>query len=290
MLDDLSRGRRSNLDAAARAGRVELVEGDILDRALLERLLDGVDLVFHQAAVRITQCAESPRLALDVLARGTFELLDASVAAGVRKVVAASTASVYGLADEFPTSERHHPYNDTTAYGAAKAYGEALLRSFHALSGLDFVVLRYFNVYGPRMDVHGAYTEVLVRWIERIEAGLPPIVFGDGLDSMDFVHVEDVARANVLAARSDLAGEVFNVGSGVETTLLELAELLLEVMGAELQVAHAPPRPAAAVTRRLADVDKARRQLGFEARVGLDEGLRGLVAWWRSGVGEPDRA
>jgi nucleoside-diphosphate-sugar epimerase len=281
VLDDLSRGRKANLEEAVRSGRVELVVGDIRDRPLLDRLMEGVDVVFHQAAVRITQCAEDPRLALEVLACGTFEVVDAAVSAGVRKVVAASSASVYGRAEQFPTGERHHPYNDETAYGVAKCFGEGVLRSFRATTGLDYVALRYFNVYGPRMDVHGVYTEVLIRWIERIAAGLPPVVFGDGSDTMDFVHVEDVARANLHAARSEASGDVFNVGSGVETSLLELAELLLAVMGSDVGIEHGPPRQAAAVRRRLADVEHARQLLGFEARIGLEEGLRDLVAWWR---------
>jgi UDP-glucose 4-epimerase len=196
-------------------------------------------------------------------------------------VVAASSASVYGMAEEFPTSELHHPYNAETAYGVSKAFGEGLLRSFRSTHGLDYVALRYFNVYGQRMDVHGAYTEVLVRWIERIAAGQSPVVFGDGSDTMDLVHVADVARANLLAARSSVADGVFNVGSGVETSLLELAELLIAAMGAEVAIEFAPPRRAAAARRRLADVERARRLLGFETRVGLEEGLRGLVAWWR---------
>jgi UDP-glucose 4-epimerase len=281
VLDDLSRGRRANLESAERSGRVELVQGDIRDRALLDRLMEGVDVVFHQAAVRITRCAEDPRLALEVLAGGTFEVLDAAVKAGARKVVAASSASVYGMAEEFPTDERHHPYNDDTIYGAAKAFGEGLLRSFRAMYGLDYVALRYFNVYGPRMDIHGVYTEVLVRWIERIDAGLPPVIFGDGLDTMDFVHVEDVARANVLAARSAVSGEVFNVGSGIETSLRELAETLLAVMESDLAIEYAAPRAVNAVRRRVADGAHARQSLGFVPQVGIEDGLRGLVAWWR---------
>jgi UDP-glucose 4-epimerase len=282
VIDDFSRGRRSNLDDAARSGRLEIADGDIRDRALLRRLTVGVDVVFHQAALRITRCAEDPRLAVDVLVNGTYEVLEAAVAAGVRKVVAASSASVYGMADEFPTAEQHHPYNDDTVYGAAKTFNEGLLRSFHSMYGLDYVALRYFNVYGPRMDVHGAYTEVLVRWMERIASGRPLVVFGDGSNTMDFVYVEDAARANLLAARSEATADVFNVGSGVETGLNELAETLLQVMGTAVGIEYAAPRPANPVRRRLADVERARDQLGFEARVQLDEGLRRLVAWWRA--------
>jgi UDP-glucose 4-epimerase len=279
-MDDFSRGRPANLDQAAATGRLEIVEGDVRDRELVEHVLAGADTVFHQAAVRLTQCAEEPRLALDVLATGTFNVVEAAVEAGVRKVIAASSASIYGLAEAFPTGERHHPYNDDTIYGAAKAFGEGILRSFRTMRGLDSVALRYFNVYGPRMDTSGTYTEVLVRWLDRVDAGLAPIVFGDGSETMDLVHVEDVARANILAARSGAVG-VFNVGSGRETSLRDLARALIEAMGADLPDEHAPRRTVNPVSRRLADMDHARAALGFEARVGLEEGLRGLVAWWR---------
>ncbi len=191
VLDNFVRGRRENLaEAADRAGdRLVVVEGDISDRALVNRLTAGTDLVFHLAAIRITQCAEEPRLALESLVDGTFTVLEAAAAHGVRKVIASSSASVYGLAEEFPTTERHHPYNNDTFYGAAKAFNEGMLRSFTAMYGLDYVALRYFNVYGPRMDVHGLYTEVLIRWMERIARGEPPLIFGDGAQTMDFVHV-----------------------------------------------------------------------------------------------------
>ena len=181
---------------------------------LVASLMAGIDLVFHQAAIRITQCATEPRLALEVLVDGTYEVVEAAADAGVRKVVAASSASVYGLAEEFPTAEQHHPYANDTLYGAAKTFNEGLLRSFHAMRGLDYVALRYFNVYGPRMDIHGLYTEVLIRWMERIEAGQPPLILGDGEQTMDFVFTEDIARANLLAAASDATDEVFNIGSG----------------------------------------------------------------------------
>ena len=200
VLDNLVRGRPENLAGALASGSVRLELGDIQDRATVNRLMRGVDVVFHQAAIRITQCAEEPRLALEVLVDGTFNVLEAAAREGVRKVVAASSASVYGLAEQFPTTEAHHPYANDTLYGAAKAFNEGLLRSFHAMYGLDYLALRYFNVYGPRMDVHGLYTEVLVRWMERIAAGHPPLIFGDGLQTMDFIYVPRIARANILAA------------------------------------------------------------------------------------------
>ncbi|WP_018099491.1 NAD-dependent epimerase/dehydratase family protein [Sinorhizobium meliloti] len=282
ILDNFVRGRRENLHQAASTGRVRIIEGDIRDRALLARVLDGVDVVFHQAAIRITQCAEEPRLAFDVLAQGTFDVLEAAVKAGVSKVVAASSASVLGLAESFPTTEDHHPYNNRTIYGAAKAFNEGLLRSFTEMYGLNYVALRYFNVYGPRMDVHGVYTEVLIRWMERIAAGLPPIILGDGTQTLDFVHVRDIARANLLAAKSDVTDEVFNVASGTETSLKDLAELLARIVGSSIEPKYEPARKVNAVTRRLADMRKAERLLGFKTEISLEEGLRELIGWWQS--------
>jgi UDP-glucose 4-epimerase len=287
VLDNFVRGRRDNLGWAEENGNVTVVEGDVRDRALVDELTKGVSLVFHQAAIRITQCADEPRLALEVLVDGTFNVVEAAATAGVRKLVAASSASVYGLAGAFPTDERHHPYANDTLYGAAKTFNEGLLRSFHAMDGLDYVALRYFNVYGPRMDVHGAYTEVLVRWMERIADGKPPLIHGDGRQTMDFVCVPDIARANVLAAESDVTDAVFNIASGVETSLNELAETLLRVMDSSLPIEYGPARAVNGVTRRLADTSRARRELGFSAEVDLEDGLSRLVEWWRGVRAEP---
>ncbi|KAB0680365.1 NAD-dependent epimerase/dehydratase family protein [Aureimonas leprariae] len=281
ILDNFVRGSRENLAGAASKVPLTVIDGDIRSRSLLAEAFEGVDVVFHQAALRITQCAEDPRLAMDVLANGTFNVIEAAVEAGVSRLVAASSASVLGLAESFPTTEAHHPYNNRTIYGAAKAFNEALLRSFAEMNGLSYVALRYFNVYGPRMDVHGAYTEVLIRWMERIAAGSAPLIFGDGSQTMDFVDVRDVARANVIAAKSAVSDEVFNIASGRETSLLELAETLMRIMGAEGSVEHRPPRSVNPVSRRLADIGKARRMLGFEPVLTLEDGLRDLVVWWR---------
>lgn len=282
VLDNLSRGRRDNLAWAMQHGNVTLIEGDIRDADTVARAMKGVDLVFHQAAIRITQCAKEPRLALEVLADGTFNVLEAAVQVGVKKVVAASSASIYGLAEQFPTDEYHHPYNNRTLYGAAKAFNEGLLRSFHDMYGLPYVALRYFNVYGPRMDVYGAYTEVLIRWMERIAQGQAPIILGDGTQTMDFVNVEDIARANLLAAKSSVSDEVFNVATEVETSLNDLARQLLGVMGSSLVPEHGPPRAVNPVPRRLASTEKAARLLGFKAKVSVEQGLRQLVEWWRT--------
>lgn len=280
ILDNLVRGRRSNIAQALASGRVNLIEGDICHRETVREATAGKDLVFHQAAIRITQCAEEPRLAVDVMVNGTFNVVEAAVQAKVPKVIAASSASVYGMAKQFPTTERHHPYNNDTLYGAAKTFNEGLLKSFRAMYGLDYTLLRYFNVYGPRMDVHGAYTEVLVRWMERIADGLPPLIFGDGSQTMDFVFSEDIARANLLAAVAPLHEGVYNVASGTETSLKQLAETLLKVMGSDLHIEYGPERAVNSVIRRLADTSAAQQDLGFTSTVGLEEGLRRLVAWW----------
>jgi UDP-glucose 4-epimerase len=282
IFDNFTRGTAANIEAAARDPRVSVVEGDIRDRNAVEAVIRGADAVVHMAALRITRCAAEPREAFDVMCGGTFNVIDAAYRAGVRKVVAASTASIYGMADAFPTDEAHHPYNNRTWYGASKVMLEGLLRSFNDMHGLPYVALRYFNVYGPRMDIHGKYTEVLVRWMERIDRGEPPLILGDGLQTMDFIYIDDVARANILALASEASDDVFNVASGVETSLIELAILLGRVMGRNLAPVYGPERGVNPVRRRLASTDKARRLLGFEASVPLEDGLRKLVSWWRA--------
>ncbi len=282
ILDNFSRGRREALGLAAQSGRITIVDGDIRDAGLLARLCPAIDVLFHLAGIRLIQSAQEPRLCLEVMAEGTFNVIEAAVAAGVKRLVAASSSSIYGLADRFPISEDHHPYNNTTIYGAAKVFNEGLLAAFRERHGLDYVALRPFNVYGPRMDVHGAYTEVLVRWMERIGRGEPPIIFGDGTETMDYVYVGDVARAFIMAAVCDAVGEAFNIASGVETSLNELAQLLIVAMGARLVPEHGPARRLNAIPRRLADVRKARDRLGFAAEVALPEGLKHLADWWRA--------
>lgn len=281
ILDNMTRGSARNMAAALQDRRVQFVEGDIRDRATVERLVGEADAVVHMAALRITACAADPREAFDVMCGGTFNVIDAARHAGVKKVVAASTASVYGLAERFPTTEDHHPYNNRTWYGAAKVMLEGLLRSYHDMFGLPYVAFRYFNVYGPRMDIHGKYTEVLIRWMERLEAGQPPLILGDGTQTMDFVFVEDIARANVLGLASDVSDEVFNVASGTETSLNGLAAALSRVMDKHVTPEYGPERGVNPVPRRLASTEKAERLLGFRAQVPLDEGLRRMVEWWR---------
>ncbi|WP_091685813.1 NAD-dependent epimerase/dehydratase family protein [Methylocapsa palsarum] len=282
IFDNLNRGTLANVEAALQDPRVTLVRGDIRDVGAIHKASAGMDAVIHMATLRITACAAEPREALGVMCDGSYNVLEAAQACGVKKVIAASSASIYGLADSFPTREDHHPYNNRTWYGASKIMLEGLLRSFHDMYGLPYVALRYFNVYGPRMDIHGKYTEVLIRWMERISQGQPPLILGDGKTTMDFVYIEDVARANILALESDVDDEVFNVASGVETSLNQLAAGLLQVMGSGLRPDYGEERKVNPVPRRLADTSKAERLLGFRAEVDLDDGLERLVGWWRA--------
>jgi UDP-glucose 4-epimerase len=290
VLDNFTRGRRQNLERAISSGKVTIVEGDIRDAKLVREVMEGIDVAFHQAAIRITHCAEDPRLAHEVLATGTFNILEAAVAAKVKRVVSASSASIYGQAEAFPTTERHHGYGNRTIYGATKMYGEGLLRSFHEMYGLDYVALRYFNVYGPRMDAFGVYTEVMIRWMERLSKDQPCLILGDGGQTMDFVFVTDIARANVMAALSSVTDEVLNVASGTETSLTELAATLGRVMGVDLAPEYGPARKATPVWRRLAEVKNTERQIGFKASVSLEEGLRQLVQWWSQETSTPVKA
>jgi UDP-glucose 4-epimerase len=289
VLDNLVRGRRDNLEAARSRGRVTLMKGDVRNRKSVARAVAGCDYVFHQAAIRITQCAERPRECMEVLVEGAFNVFEAAVAAGVKKVVYASSASVYGAAEHFPTDERHHPYGNRTLYGAAKLMNEGIARAFHDTDGLPSVGLRYFNVYGPRMDVTGAYTEVFIRWLDCIDRGVPPQIHGDGSATMDFIYVDDVARANVLAMQADREDDVYNVASGTETSLLELWHALRRVTGAaHLNPEFHPPRKVNPVPRRLAETRRARTDLGFVAQVPLDEGLHRLAAWRKATSLQPE--
>jgi UDP-glucose 4-epimerase len=278
VLDNFVRGNRANLTAALGSGGVKVIEGDIRDTALVDTSTRGADFVFHQAALRITRCAEAPREAVEVLIDGTLNVLEAAGKHRVKKVIAASSASVYGEPSYLPIDESH-PFNNRTMYGACKIATEQMLRALHDTSGLCYVALRPFNVYGPRMDMVGVYTEVLIRWLDAIDAGQAPQIFGHGNQAMDFVYVEDVARANLLAAWSESNDEVFNVGTGVQTTLNELCDLVLTLMGSSLKPQHREARVVGNVQMRRASIDRAERILGFRASVPLEKGLRELIRW-----------
>jgi UDP-glucose 4-epimerase len=279
LLDNFVRGSMHNIEEVLQDPRVELVRGDIRNLDLLMELADGMDGIFHMAAIRITACADNPRDAMEVMLMGTHNVLQAAVEKNAGRLLYASSASVYGLADSFPTDEKHHPYNNRTYYGAAKIAGEGMVRSFAEMYGLRYAALRYFNVYGPRMDIHGKYTEVLIRWLDRIEAGQQPLIFGDGSQTMDMINIDDITDANILAMESDVTDEVFNVASGTETSLLGLLRALLKVTGSTLEPEFHPERSVNPVPRRLADTRKAEEILGFKAKVNVEEGLRRLIAW-----------
>ncbi|MSN27145.1 MAG: NAD-dependent epimerase/dehydratase family protein [Geobacter sp.] len=279
LLDNFVRGSMHNIEETLKDPRVQLVKGDIRDLELLMKLATGMDGIFHMAAIRITACADNPREAMEVMLMGTHNVLQAAVEKKVGKLLYASSASVYGLADSFPTDENHHPYNNRTYYGAAKIAGEGMVRSFAEMYGLQYVALRYFNVYGPRMDIDGKYTEVLVRWLDRIDSGQTPLIFGDGSQTMDLINIDDITDANILAMESDVTDQVFNVASGAETSLLGLLKAVLKVTGSNLVPDFLPERSVNPVPRRLADTTKATELLGFKAKVSVEEGLRRLVAW-----------
>src|ERR1700712_1820464 len=280
VLDNFVRGNMRNLERARSHGGLILIEGDIRDSDAVDSAVAGVDYVFHQAALRITRCAEAPREAVHVLINGTSNVLESAVRHKVRKVVAASSASVYGDPSYLPMDE-NHPFNNRTLYGAGKIANEQMYRAYYEMFKLPYVAFRYFNIYGPRMDIDGVYTEVLIRWMDAIEAGRSPKIFGDGSQSMDFVFVEDVARANVAGLVSDVTDEVFNVGMGVQTTLNELCHLLLNVTGSPLKPEYHEARKVNNVQARRATTDKAERMLNFKAQVDLESGLRSLVEWRR---------
>jgi UDP-glucose 4-epimerase len=286
VIDDMTRGRPANLAAAARTGRIECHEGDVRDRRLVDRLTAGADIVFHQAALRITHCAEEPARAIEVMANGTQYIVDAAARRGVAKVVSASSASVYGEPSYLPMDEAH-PLNSGTLYGDLKVAGERLLERYAESAGLRYAVGRPFNVYGPRMDVHGAYTEVMIRWLANLARGEPPVIFGDGSQTMDFIAVADVARAYILAAVSEEDAVTVNIGTGRETSLRELAALLCAATGREgMEPVFGPARKVNGVTRRRAAVKTARERIGFEAQITLREGLAELVGWYQALDGE----
>ena len=278
--DNFVRGRAENLERALKDPRVRVfdVGGDILQTDILEAALDGADGVFHFAALWLLQCHEFPRSAFDVNVRGTFNVMEACVAKGVKRLVHSSSASVYGDAIEEPMTE-DHPFNNRNFYGATKIAGEAMLRAFHHRYGLDYVGLRYMNVYGPRQDYRGAYIAVIMKMLDAIDRGESPVVLGDGSEAFDFVAVEDCALANVRAMQAEASDRFYNVGTGTRTSLKELAELLIELTGSDRPVAFAPRSAATLVRNRIGCPKRAAEEIGFTAEIQLRGGLERLIAW-----------
>lgn len=276
VLDNFVRGTRANLRHAAEDARVRVVEGSVTDREMLRRVMRGVDHVFHLAALWLYECVHKPRAALEVNVVGTYNVVEAAREAGVQKVVYSSSASVYGDAAFTPMTEEH-PFHNRTMYGATKIAGEQFFRAAYEQHRLNYVGLRYMNIYGPRMDYHGAYVSVIMKVLDRIDQGLPPIIFGDGSQSYDFVHVEDVARANLLALKREATDDFFNVGMGIKTSIAELVDRLLDITGSDLRPEYRPQEQMF-VTHRVGSTEKAERVLGFRAAIPLGEGLRSVVA------------
>jgi UDP-glucose 4-epimerase len=278
--DNFVRGRAENLNNALKDPRVKIYDigGDILQTDILDSALKGADGVFHLAALWLLQCHEYPRSAFDTNVRGTFNVMESCVKNGVKRLVYSSSASVYGDAVEEPMTE-DHPFNNQNFYGATKICGEAMLRSFHHRYGLDFVGLRYMNVYGPRQDYHGAYIAVIMKMLDAIDLGEGPTILGDGSEAFDFVAVEDCGLANLCAMKSEASDSFYNVGTGKRTSLKELAEMLLDLTGCNKTINYAPRSQATLVRNRIGSPKKASQEIGFTAKLDLTEGLKRLIEW-----------
>ena len=294
VFDNFVRGSIENLENALSDSRVKIFEagGDITQTDILSAALKGADGVFHLAALWLLQCHEYPRSAFDVNVRGTFNVMEACAVGGVQRLVYSSSASVYGDAVEEPMNEEH-PFNNKNFYGATKIAGEAMLRSFHHRYGLDYVGLRYMNVYGPRQDYQGAYIAVIMKMLDAIDRGESPTIMGDGSEAFDFVSVQDCARANVCAMKATTTDEFYNVGTGIRTSLRELAEMLIQLTGSQNEISYAPRSEATLVRNRIGDPRKARDEIGYSSSITLQEGLTDLIEWrhtHKSAVAERRRA
>lgn len=281
IIDNFVRGSIDNLKWALNNGDIEVIRADISDSGLVLNYMQGIDYVFHEAALRITQCAQMPREAFKTLFEGTFNVLEAASKMKVKKIIAASSASVYGEPSYLPIDEKH-PFNNYTLYGAGKISTEFILRAFFDMQKLDYVALRYFNLYGPRMDIFGVYTEVIIKWLDCIDNNTAPIIHGYGKASMDFVYVDDAVESNILALKSSISDEVFNIGSGREISLNELLSIILKLKNSNLKPEYHAQRKVNPVKRRCSDTKKAKEMLGFEARVPIEEGIQRLIDWRES--------
>jgi UDP-glucose 4-epimerase len=288
--DNFVRGSEENLKDALKDPRVKIydVGGDIMQTDILQSAFEGADGVFHFAALWLLQCHEYPRSAFDVNVRGTFNVMEACVAKGVKRLVSSSSASVYGDAVREPMDE-DHPFNNKNFYGATKIAGEAMLCAFHHRFGLDYVGLRYMNVYGPRQDYHGAYIAVIMKMLDAIDRGESPTIMGDGSEAFDFVAVEDCGLANVCAMKAEATDQNYNVGTGVRTSLKELAEILLELTNCDKPITYAPRSQATLVKNRIGDPQKAIKEIGFKATLDLKEGLKRLITWRATHIAEVEQ-
>jgi len=282
--DNFCRGTHENIETALKDSRCRIFEigGDILQTDILDAAMKGIDAVVHLAALWLLQCYEYPRAAFDVNIRGTFNVLEACVANNIKRLVYSSSASVYGDAVmEIMTED--HPYNNWTFYGATKIAGEHMFKAYHRRYGLEGVCLRYMNVYGARQDYKGAYIAVMMKILDNLDEGLPPVVYGDGSQSYDFIYVSDVARANVCALKSDVPLGFYNVGRGIKTSIKELTEIILKITASDLAIQYEPAGETF-VANRVGDPTAAERDLGFTWTVDLEEGLRRLIEWRKANM------
>lgn len=277
VFDNFVRGNRDNLAAALRSPKVKLIEGSMTDRAALDQAMAGVDGLFLLASLWLGECVNDPRSAWEVNTLGTWNVIEAARAHGVKRIVYSSSASVYGNAVVTPMTEEH-PFNNRTTYGATKIANEQMFRAMNEQHQLAYVGMRYMNIYGVRMDYEGTYVSVIMKVLDKLFAGERPVIFGDGSQVYDFIYVEDAAAANILAMQADCVDEFFNVGMGIGTSINDLVLQLIELTGADIKPEY-KAEAQSFVTHRIGSTEKAERLLGFRATTPLREGLKKVVAW-----------
>lgn len=280
ILDNLYRGKLKNLNALLPDPSIEVIKGDICNEHVVDRLMSKSDYCFHLAAMSLNACAAYPKQALDVMFGGTFNVIRSAAKHKIKKLIYSSSASIYGLAQHFPTPETDNPYDTKTFYGTGKLFGEQMLRTYHYTYGLDYVGLRYFNVYGVGMDTKGRYTAVFIKWLDCIKNSTQPSIYGNGSTTMDFIYVTDVVKANILALQSPATDVVLNIGSGKETSLKQLLELLLKINNSSIKPLYVSTKVVNPVPRRHADITQARKLIGFSPSLSLEEGLQLLNEWY----------
>ena len=280
IFDNFSRGTKSNLDHLVNNKTIEIFDlgGDILQKDILEKAMMSVDGVFHFAALWLLHCNDFPESAFEVNIRGTFNVLEACRTFKIKKLVYSSSASVYGDAIEEPMEETH-PFNNKNFYGATKIASEAMITAYHHRYKLDFIGLRYMNVYGERQDYKGVYISVIMRMLDNIERSVSPKIIGNGSEAFDFINVKDCALANVLAMESNISGEFYNVGTGKKTTLKELANILLELKKSKLKIIFKKNSNFLTVKNRIGSTLKAEREIKFNSKIDLKKGLKQLIIW-----------
>lgn len=275
--DNFVRGTTSNLSAITSDKRVKIIRADILDQKALNKTCKNIDYIFHLAALWLLHCQERPTEGFEVNARGTLNLLEASRINRVKKIIFSSSASVYGEPLRIPMTE-DHLFNNRTMYGATKIFGEQLYRFYYARYNLDYLALRYFNIYGPRQDYNGAYVSVIMKALDKIKEGKPPVIHGDGNQAYDFIHVKDVARANIAALKSRATDHAINIASGEKASISKIVNMLLRLTKSSLKPHYLGDKPKF-VTERKASVEKAKKLIEFQAEIGLEKGLKELIDW-----------